>query len=144
MEEKVFDGTTSIPNRPEDGCIALINGLILILMVLTQVFGDLWLSHGMKAFGAVQSLTPHAVFNLIGYLLTSPSIVLGVITLVLSLGLHLVAISRFDLSYVRPTTALTYAVSLLSARYVLHEQVVPGRLMGSLVMGLGIFLVALT
>lgn len=149
-------------------------------MVLTQVFGDLWLSNGMNLFGAVQVLTPDAVLNLVGYLLTSPSIVLGVITLVLSLefylglkmspseflkvgrqillspsilqGIGAQAIAFFaflcllswaDVSYVRPTTALTYAVSLLGARYILHEQVVPGRLMGSLVIGLGVVLVAL-
>jgi bacterial/archaeal transporter family protein len=141
LEEKVFDGTKNIPHRPEDGSTALINGLILISMVLTQVFGDLWLSYGMKSFGAVQALTPNAVFNLMGYLLTSPSIVLGVITLVLSLGCYLVAISRFDLSYVLPIHASGYVFNAFFAWLLLGEHISILRWVATVMVAVGVYLI---
>jgi bacterial/archaeal transporter family protein len=119
----------------------VINGLILLLMVLTQVFGDLWLSQGMKTFGAVQSITPHAVFSLIAYLLTSPSIVLGVITLILSLGFYLVAISRFDLSYVLPIHASGYVFNAFFAWLLLGEHISILRWAATLMVALGVYLI---
>jgi bacterial/archaeal transporter family protein len=141
LEEKVFDGTKSVPHRPEDSSTALINGLILILMVLTQVFGDLLLSYGMKSFGAVQALTPNAVFNLMGYLLTSPSIVLGVMTLVLSLGCYLVAISRFDLSYVLPIHASGYVFNAFFAWMLLGEHISILRWVATVMVAVGVYLI---
>ncbi|WP_404787987.1 hypothetical protein [Altericista sp. CCNU0014] len=119
----------------------MIDGLILISMVLTQVFGDLWLSQGMKTFGAVRSITPHAIFNLITYLLTSPSIVLGVMTLILSLGFYLVAISRFDLSYVLPIHASGYVFNALFAWMLLGERISTLRWAATAIVAVGVYLI---
>jgi bacterial/archaeal transporter family protein len=110
-------------------------------MVLTQVFGDLWLSQGMKTFGAVGSLTPHSVLNLIAYLLTSPSIVLGVLTLILSLGFYLVAISRFDLSYVLPIHSSGYVFNAFFAWMLLGEHISLLRWVATLMVAVGVFLI---
>lgn len=110
-------------------------------MVLTQVFGDLWLSQGMKTFGAVGSLTPHSVLNLIAYLLTSPSIVLGVLTLILSLGFYLVAISRFDLSYVLPIHSSGYVFNAFFAWILLGEHISLLRWVATLMVAVGVFLI---
>jgi bacterial/archaeal transporter family protein len=119
----------------------LINGLVLILMVLTQVFGDLWLSYGMKSFGAVGSLTPASIFNLIAYLLTSPSIVLGVVTLILSLGFYLVAISRFDLSYVLPIHSSGYVFNAFFAWILLGEHISLLRWVATILVAVGVYLI---
>jgi bacterial/archaeal transporter family protein len=119
----------------------VINGLILLLMVLTQVFGDLWLSQGMKTYGAVQSVTPHAILKLIEYLITSPSIVLGVMTLVLSLGFYLVAISRFDLSYVLPIHASGYVFNAFFAWMLLGEHISVLRWAATVMVAAGVYLI---
>jgi bacterial/archaeal transporter family protein len=119
----------------------VINGLILLLMVLTQVFGDLWLSQGMKTFGAVQSITPQAILQLIAYLLTSPSIVLGVMTLALSLGFYLVAISRFDLSYVLPIHASGYVFNAFFAWMLLGEHISILRWAATVIVAAGVYLI---
>jgi bacterial/archaeal transporter family protein len=110
-------------------------------MVLTQVFGDLLLSQGMKLFGAVGSLTPHYVFNLIIYLLTSPSIVLGVMTLILSLGFYLVAISRFDLSYVLPIHSSGYVFNAFFAWILLGEHISTLRWVATIMVAIGVYLI---
>lgn len=110
-------------------------------MVLTQVFGDLWLSQGMKTFGAVQAITPHAIFSLIAYLLTSPAIVLGVLTLVLSLGFYLVAISRFELSYVLPIHASGYVFNAFFAWMLLGEHISLLRWAATLMVAVGVYLI---
>jgi bacterial/archaeal transporter family protein len=119
----------------------LINGLVLILMVLTQVFGDLWLSQGMKSFGAVGSLTPASIINLIAYLLTSPSIVLGVLTLILSLGFYLVAISRFELSYVLPIHSSGYVFNAFFAWILLGEHISSLRWVATIMVAVGVYLI---
>jgi bacterial/archaeal transporter family protein len=110
-------------------------------MVLTQVFGDLWLSQGMKTFGAVQALTPQSVFHLIAYLLTSPSIVLGVITLMFSLGFYLVAISRFDLSYVLPIHSSGYVFNAFFAWLLLGEHISVLRWVATFMVAVGVYLI---
>jgi bacterial/archaeal transporter family protein len=110
-------------------------------MVLTQVFGDLWLSQGMKSFGAVGSLTPASIFNLIAYLLTSPSIVLGVLTLISSLGFYLVAISRFDLSYVLPIHSSGYVFNAFFAWILLGEHISWLRWVATIMVAVGVYLV---
>jgi bacterial/archaeal transporter family protein len=110
-------------------------------MVLTQVFGDLWLSQGMKSFGAVGALTPASIFNLIAYLLTSPSIVLGVLTLILSLGFYLVAISRFDLSYVLPIHSSGYVFNAFFAWLLLGEHISWLRWIATIMVAVGVYLI---
>ncbi|MGB8698704.1 MAG: EamA family transporter, partial [Thermosynechococcaceae cyanobacterium] len=117
------------------------NALILILMVLTQVFGDLWLSEGMKVFGQVTSFTLPAVLSLVGYLLTSPWIVLGVVTLIFSLICYLTAISRFDLSYVLPIHASGYVFNALFAWLILGEQVSGLRWAATVLVAFGVYLI---
>jgi bacterial/archaeal transporter family protein len=110
-------------------------------MVFTQVFGDLWLSQGMKSFGAVGALTPSSIFNLIVYLLTSPSIVLGVFTLILSLGFYLVAISRFELSYVLPIHSSGYVFNAFFAWILLGEHISLLRWVATIMVAVGVYLI---
>jgi bacterial/archaeal transporter family protein len=110
-------------------------------MVLTQVFGDLWLSKGMKILGPVGSLTPHSILDLIANLLASPSIVLGVLTLILSLGFYLVAISRFDLSYVLPIHSSGYVFNAFFAWILLGEHISLLRWVATIMVAVGVYLI---
>jgi bacterial/archaeal transporter family protein len=110
-------------------------------MVLTQVFGDLWLSKGMKILGPVGSLTPHSVLALIANLLTSPSIVLGILTLILSLGFYLVAISRFDLGYVLPIHSSGYVFNAFFAWMLLGENISVLRWVATIIVAVGVYLI---
>jgi bacterial/archaeal transporter family protein len=125
-----------------DERILVKNALVLACMVFSQVFGDLWLSQGMKVFGEVNAISPQILLGLVGYLVTSPWILLGVATLIVSLLFYLVAVSRLDLSFVLPIHASCYVFNALFAWIILGEHVSHIRWLATLIVTLGVFLVS--
>jgi uncharacterized membrane protein len=117
------------------------NLLLLAVLVTTQVLGDIWLSQGMKQFGAI-TLTPQVLLNLIGYLLTSPWILLGVSTLAFSMFIYLIAISRLDVSYVLPIHAISYVLNALMAWLILNEYVSGMRWLATILITIGVFVIS--
>ncbi|NJK41183.1 MAG: hypothetical protein HC934_07195 [Acaryochloridaceae cyanobacterium SU_2_1] len=119
----------------------MINFLLLLALVVTQVLGDIWLSRGMKLFGAVSSYSPAALTGLMGYLFTSPWIVLGVITLVVSMLIYLIALTRLDMSFILPIHAFSYVLNALMAALILKEQVSAARWWAAILITLGVLIV---
>lgn len=115
--------------------------IVILLHIVCQVFGDVWLSRGMREIGAVTSLTFAALITAAIQFLTSPWIWLGIAFLISSLILYLVALSRFDLSYVLPITAITYVLSTALAIFILREHVSVLRLFGTCIITAGAFVV---
>ena len=115
---------------------------ILIMLVISQVLGDIWLSRGMKTIGQVSSLTPIAVGGSAFNLLVNPWIWLGVGTLIFALLLYLTAISRLDLSYVLPIRASGYVFNAILAWWLLGEQISSIRWLATLIIALGVFIVS--
>lgn len=114
--------------------------VVMILLVICQVFGDLWISRGMREIGAV-SFEAGVLLTIATKFLTSPWIWLGISFLICSLLLYLAAMSRFDLSYVIPMTAFTYVLSTAMAILILREQVSMIRLLGTCIITAGAFVV---
>ena len=119
----------------------VINYILLIVLVSTQVLGDICLKQGMRLFGEVTSFAPTVLVNLIGYLLTNVWIWLGVVTLVFSMGVYLVAISRLDISYVLPIHASSYVLNGVFAWLLLGEKVTTVRWIATLLISLGVLVV---
>ncbi|MFN5513568.1 MAG: EamA family transporter, partial [Cyanobacteriota bacterium] len=117
------------------------NIALLLAVVTTQVLGDLGLSRGMKLFGAVESYDLASLGGLALYLLTSPWIIGGAVTLVASLFLYFGAVSRLDLSLVLPLMASSYIFNALLAWLLLQEPVSPRRWLSALVIALGVGLI---
>ena len=115
--------------------------LLISVLVVTQVLGDIWLSRGMKIFGEVSSFAPEAIEKLLLYLLTSPWIWLGVGTLVFSMLIYWMAVSRFDISYVLPMHASSYVLNALLAWVILSEQVSGIRWLATLTIATGVLVV---
>ncbi|MBD1824454.1 hypothetical protein H6F51_18455 [Cyanobacteria bacterium FACHB-DQ100] len=115
--------------------------VIMLLLVICQVFGDLWISRGMREIGPINSVEIGALLMVAVKFLTSPWIWLGIAFLICSLLLYLAAMSRFDLSYVIPMTAFTYVLSTAMAILILREQVSAIRLLGTCVITAGAFVV---
>ena len=109
---------------------------VLLLLVILQVFGDVWLSRGMRQVGAVTTFNLANLAAIGLRILTNPWIVLGVTFLIGSLVLYLIALSRLDLSYVLPMTAAKFVLSAFFAWLVLREGVSTMRWFGiSLISG---------
>jgi drug/metabolite transporter (DMT)-like permease len=117
------------------------NSLILIVLVITQVLGDIWLSQAMKIYGEITSYSPQAIFHLLQYLFTSIWIYLGVGTLAFSWLLYLISVSRLDLSYILAIHASSYILNGFMAWLILHEDVTSLRWLATLIIALGVFIV---
>jgi drug/metabolite transporter (DMT)-like permease len=112
--------------------------LIMFASVMALATGETALSKGMKQAGridggwAVQALA----------VVRNGWIAFGLVLLVSHLGLYMLALKNADLSFVLPLTAAGYPLAALMARFYLHEQVGLVRWAGTIVITVGVAIVA--
>ncbi|MHB1558909.1 MAG: EamA family transporter [Isosphaeraceae bacterium] len=112
--------------------------LIMLAAVVALTLGETALSKGMKqTAGAAGGWLAQAVA-----VTRNGWVAVGVALLVLHLGLYLLALRRADLSFALPLTAASYPLSALMARYFLREEIGTTRWLGTLLITLGVAIVA--
>jgi drug/metabolite transporter (DMT)-like permease len=110
----------------------------MLAAVAALALGETSLAKGMKQVGRLAG----------GWTETIPAIVrngwvgLGLVLLVLHLGLYMLALERADLSFALPLTAAAYPLSALLARFYLREEVGTARWLGTLLITVGVAIVA--
>ncbi len=119
----------------------MINFLLVFVCVILVVTGQLFLKHGMLRIGPV-ALQPEHIFAFLQKAITSPFIIFGLGLYVVSSMLWLILISRKELSFVQPLTALVYVFILFFSWLLFKENVGLTRILGVCVISLGVFLVA--
>jgi drug/metabolite transporter (DMT)-like permease len=97
----------------------------------------------MKRNGQVNLAVPSQWGHLILSVVRNPYVLAGVVFLAFFFFLYLAALSWADLSYVMPLTAISYIFAALLARFVLKEELSWFRWAGTVIITLGIILVAL-
>jgi uncharacterized membrane protein len=119
---------------------SLKNRTVIALLVVSNVLGNFTLSRGLHQVGRLVSFSPwpyiHAFLN--------PLVATGVLLLIAWLVLQLSLLSRADLSYVLPVTSMSYVVTALMGKFLLHEPVSAGRWIGIGLIVLGVSLVSRT
>lgn len=118
--------------------------ILLASLAITQVFGDILLSRGMKDFGVFDLSNPWILPHLITYVLTNIWIILGITVLIISLSLYLTAISDLDLSYVLPIHASSYVLNGIFAWSFLGESISFSRWASTLLIAFGVLFVGLS
>lgn len=120
--------------------IHLKTRLFAAIVILSSSFGNFFLTWGMKHREGKLAFSPLdyviAIFN--------PWVMLGVVLLIIWMLSRMALLSWADLSYVLPLTAIGYVLSALMGRFFLGEQVSPERWAGTVLVFLGITLVART
>ncbi len=114
---------------------------LLALLVLLQVAGNVSLSRGLRRIGGLAAADPAGVVALLLRAATNLWVGLGAGLLVAFLILYLAALSRLDLSYILPMTAVSYVATVLLAWGVLGEPVDAARWNGAVLISVGVFLV---
>lgn len=103
-------------------------------VVLFGAFGDVALSRGMKAVGALSlgdwTQVIQAIFT--------PWVAAGIILLLAFFVSYLTALSFADLTYVLPATAVGYILMALLAKFFLQENISPWRWAGIALIALGV------
>jgi drug/metabolite transporter (DMT)-like permease len=112
--------------------------LILAAVIFTASFGDTLLSYGMRQVGPVS-------FHNLGLLLVAlknPWIIAGVLLLLGFFASYLTALSWADLTFVLPSTSISYVIVALLSHFWLHEYISPYRWFGILFIVCGVGFVA--
>jgi drug/metabolite transporter (DMT)-like permease len=115
--------------------------LFLAIVVLSGTGGDIAVTHGMKQIGEVKSFAPRALLAVLGRVLQSGWIWLGIAQMMLAFFSLLALLSWAPVSFVVPATAANYIVGALGARFLLKERVSKARWAGMLLVSAGVALV---
>jgi uncharacterized membrane protein len=81
----------------------------------------------------------------VGFLIAAISncyVVIGTLMMMAYFGLYAYALSKADISFVLPITAMSYLFVATLAKYFLHEPVSPARWIGAGVITIGVVIVA--
>jgi uncharacterized membrane protein len=124
---------------PADSRLRWKTQVFVLLVVLSNAFGNFLLTWGMKHRG--ETLAP-TVASYIRAIFT-PWVALGIVLLILWMLSRMALLSWADLSYVLPVTAIGYVASAVLGRFFLDEQITPGRWIGTLLIVAGTALVGL-
>ena len=118
----------------------------LVLAILVQMtavtVGDLLLAKGVRLLGPIPVTSIASIFIYLGKALSSAYVVTGIVFLALSFFTWIAVLSRADLSFALPLTAIGYVLNAFAARLVLHEHISPVRWLGTLVICLGVLIIS--
>jgi drug/metabolite transporter (DMT)-like permease len=123
--------------------------VLTVAVIVGNVVGNVFLSHGMRQAGRVVTFSPRLhtlTVSLVVYAraFMNPWVLAGVVILTLWMITDLALLSRADLSYVLPVTAIAYVLIAVLGRFVLNERISWARWLGIAVITAGVVLVGET
>ncbi len=117
--------------------------LALIVLVLADSAGNLFLTRGMKDVGAISTLNPRELWKVLVKVLSSPLLRMGIICMAITFFMFIALLSWADLSFIIPATALTEPVNMLGTKYILKEKVTKVRWISTFLICVGLVLISL-
>jgi len=117
--------------------------LVLAVAALSGAIGETFFAYGMRRFGEMDLSKPSRWLDLILVVPRNPYVLAGVVFAGFFFYLYLSAFSWADLSFAMPMTALSFLFAALMAKLVLGEQISWARWTGTLIVVVGILIVAL-
>jgi drug/metabolite transporter (DMT)-like permease len=122
--------------------MALKTAFVLALMVFTGPVGDILISKGMKQVGEVTSPRPAELWRTVMRAARNPYVIAGVLCLAVYFLSFTIVLTWADVSQVVPISALGFLLTTFLAQRTLGEQVTPQRWFGTILIVLGVVLVA--
>src|SRR5690242_5419225 len=96
---------------------------ILLIGLVFESTGIVLLKKGMTQVGSAQTITAREIGRIVKASLTNTQIFLGVFFEALFFICLLILMSKSDISFLWPLTALSFVFATLAAMVFLHEQV---------------------
>ncbi len=118
--------------------------MMILIMVLAGPLGNALLAKGMKQIGAISVSSFPDLLHLMGQILSSPMIWMGIAGQLAFFAAYSLALSWADYSYVQPASSVAYVVVAILGIVMLHESVSPLRWAGIAVICLGVVVVGRT
>ncbi len=117
-----------------------MQSLYILISVLGSAGGQLLLKKGMNNTGPV-TLSLNQLPSVLWHMATNPYVAIGLIIYLIGTVFWLAALSRVDLSYAYPFASLSYVIMLVASWQMFDEKISLGRLLGTFVIGIGVFLI---
>lgn len=114
---------------------------MLLLAIVSQAFGNVLLSKGMKTAVGAMPWEPNDALKLFLKVLTSPTVLSGIALLIVFFVLFAAVLSKADLSFVLPAISFEVVLNVAFASYFLNETVSATRWAGTGLISLGVILV---
>jgi drug/metabolite transporter (DMT)-like permease len=115
--------------------------LYILVSVVAGAAGQVLLKKGMGSMGPL-TLSIDQLGNILWRIGTNPYVVIGLAIYVTGTLFWLTALSRVDLSYAYPFASLSYVVMLIASWQLFNENITVLRLLGTLVVCLGVFIIS--
>lgn len=111
--------------------------LVLLVGLVFEAVGVVYLNKGLKQVGEVQSVTASEIARVVKSGAANPNILLGVLFEAVFFGTLLYLMSQGTVSFVWPLTSLGFVLTTIAAKFILHEDVSLLRWSGVLLIMLG-------
>ena len=110
---------------------------ILIAGLVCEAIGVVFLSKGLKQVGEVKQVNAPEIWRVVKAGVSNTNILLGVALEAAFFVALLVLLSRSDVSFIWPLTAMGFVLTTLAAKFFLQEEIPPLRWLGVLLIMLG-------
>src|SRR6266446_5072055 len=116
--------------------------LILLIGLIFEAAGVVLLKKGITQIGDVGKITPAEVVRIIKAGVTNPTVLLGVFFEALFFACLLILMSKSDITFLWPLTALSFVMTTFAALIFLGEKVSPVRWAGVVFIVIGAALIS--
>jgi drug/metabolite transporter (DMT)-like permease len=113
----------------------------ILISVLASIIGQLLLKVGMNRLGSI-TLSASQFLSVSWKMATNPYVFIGLAIYLAGTVFWLSALSRVDLSYAYPFASISYVVMLVASWMIFDEKITLGRVIGTVVIGIGVFLIS--
>jgi drug/metabolite transporter (DMT)-like permease len=127
--------------KTKEGWMLINIFLLLAVALVVEAAGLVLIRKGMMEVGEISTFNIKALFAIFLRMITNKTLILGVFLNAIYFGLFLTLLSRAELSFILPLTAVGYLMSGSFAQYFLLEHVSPLRWVGTLLIVAGVFLI---
>lgn len=103
--------------------------IFIIVTVMLNAASQLLMKSGMSQVGQAE-FSGGRLAELLLRAASNPWIILGLVTMTVSMGTHLMSLSRFDVSFAFPFLSLAYVIVAVYGHFVLGEVLTPTRILG--------------
>jgi drug/metabolite transporter (DMT)-like permease len=117
--------------------------IFYMLIVFVGTGGELFVSRAMKSIGEVTDFRPHSIARVVGRAMLIKRMWMGITLMAIAFFALLAMLSMSKVSFVFPSTALSYAAGAIGGRMFLGERVTAQRWLGVGFVCVGVVLVFL-
>lgn len=121
----------------------LQTAIMVIIIVLTNAVGEVSIAKGMRQIGEISTLHVGELLKIAWRVLTNKFFALGLALMTLNFFVFLALLSSADLSLVVPATSLGFVIKTFAAKIFLKERISRERLIGTLLVCVGVALISL-